>query len=38
MVGNHLGLHLPVLHVHLVAAQDNRYVLTDPNMNQWSNY
>lgn len=28
--GHHLGLHLPVLHVHLVAAQHDRYVVADP--------
>jgi hypothetical protein len=28
--GHHLGLHLPVLHVHLVATQDDRDVLANP--------
>ena len=32
VVSHRLGLHLPVLHIHLVAAQDNRDVLTHPNM------
>ena len=32
VVSHRLGLHLPVNHIHLVAAQDNRDVLTHPNM------
>ena len=32
VVSHRLGLHLPILHIHLVAARDNRDVLTHPNM------